>query len=220
MRRSLLLVSLLMSEISFSFASITSGLTNFDYPFLIGDWYVINPSPETTSEDFLNIRLKLSSDYSFTIDIQKKDLTHQHWKGSYYANEQSLIIGINSEEPQTYAYDVGHNQLYLNGVQFTKYLPDDIAGYWTSQNISGSDILASNVSKMDIVLQPDFVFLLVASDDEGNEAIQTGVYYVENAQLILRYQDGEHDSMYTLNEDILTLTSNGFDMQATLNRVR
>lgn len=220
MRCSLFFVYLLVSQIPLSHASNTSSLTHFEYPFLVGDWYVINPSPETTTEDFLNIRLKLSSNYSFTIDIQKKDYSRQQWQGRYHANQESLIIGTDSDNPQIYDYDVGHNQLSLNGVQFFKVLPDDIAGYWTSQSLSGSDILASNVSKMDIVLQPDFVFLLRASDDEGNESIQTGVYYIEDAQLILRYEDGEHDTMYTLNENTLTLTSNGFDMQAQLNRVR
>src|SRR5690606_6410823 len=48
-------------------------LTQFDQPFLLGDWYLINPNPEESRENFLAIKLNLESDYTFAIDIQKKD---------------------------------------------------------------------------------------------------------------------------------------------------
>ncbi len=42
---------------------------------------------------------------------------------------------------------------------------------WLSAELSGSDLRASNIQKMDLVLQPDFVFMFRVSD-EGQEVIR------------------------------------------------
>lgn len=47
-------------------------LTQFDQPLLLGDWYLLNPNPEQSSENFRVIKLSLASDYHFSIDIQRK----------------------------------------------------------------------------------------------------------------------------------------------------
>lgn len=49
-------------------------LSHFDTPFLIGDWYLMNPRPDESAENFRAIKLSLGSDYTFSIDIQKKRL--------------------------------------------------------------------------------------------------------------------------------------------------
>lgn len=62
-------------------------LTQFDQPLLLGDWYLLNPNPEQSSENFRVIKLSLASDYHFSIDIQKKDFSVDHWNGAYSADE-------------------------------------------------------------------------------------------------------------------------------------
>lgn len=197
-----------------------SNLSHFDLPLLLGDWYLMNPEPDKGTENFRAIKLTLDSNYSFTIDIQKKDYSVDHWEGLYNANEDTLILGLNTSEPQVYAYSSNHNMLNLNGVLFTKALPNALAGIWSSAELSGSDLRASNIQKMDLVLQPDFVFMFRVSDEVGSEVIRRGVYYTEGDQLVLLYENGEHGTRYTLNSDVLTLEGEEGDMFAVLNRIR
>ena len=197
-----------------------SNLSHFDLPLLLGDWYLMNPDPEQGTENFRAIKLTLDSNYSFSIDIQKKDYSVDHWEGLYNANEDSIILGLNTSEPQVYAYSSNHNMLNLNGVMFTKALPNALAGIWSSAELSGSDLRASNIQKMDLVLQPDFIFMFRVSDEEGGEVIRRGVYYTEGDQLVLLYENGEHGTRYTLNSDVLTLQGEEGDMFAVLNRIR
>jgi hypothetical protein len=73
---------------------------------------------------------------------------------------------------------------------------------------------------MDLVLQPDFVFTFRVANESGEEAIHQGVYYTEGDHLVLLYEDGEHDTRYTLNSDVLTLEGEEGGMYAVLNRIR
>lgn len=195
-------------------------LTQFDMPLLLGDWYLINPDSDDSSENFLAIKLTLESNYSFQIDIQKKDYSVDHWEGLFAANEDTIILGLNTAEPQVYNYSSNHHMLNLNGVMFTKALPNALAGMWSSEQLSGEDLLASKVNKIDLILQPDFVFQFRVSSDEGGEAVHRGVYYTEGNHLVLLYKDGEHDTTYTLDSDQLTLETEGGDMFAVLTRVK
>ncbi|MBW3697003.1 hypothetical protein EK599_14980 [Vibrio sp. T187] len=201
-------------------SSAPNDLSHFDQPLLLGDWYLVNQNPDSGNENFLAIKLSLDSNYSFKIDIQKKDFSVDHWEGLYTANEDTIILGLDSSEPQIYAYTSNHNMLNLNGVMFTKALPNALAGIWSSQHLAGDDLLASNVQKMDLILQPDFVFMFRVSDNIGGEAIHRGVYYTEGNHLVLLYENGEHDTTYTLNSDVLTLEGEEGGMYAVLNRIR
>lgn len=195
-------------------------LTQFDQPFLLGDWYLINPNPQESSENFLAIRLNLESDYTFAIDIQKKDFSVDHWEGIYAASNDTIILGLNSDEPQVYAYQGNHNLLHLNGVIFTKALPNALAGIWSSSSLSGNDLSAGNIHSVDLILQPDFVFLFRASGQDGLEAIHRGVFYTEGNHLVLMYEDGEQDTRYSLNQDQLTLEVEDGSMYAVMDRIR
>jgi len=197
-----------------------SDLTQFDQPFLLGDWYLVNPNPEQSEENFLAIKLSLDSNYSFKIDIQKRDYSVDHWEGLYTANEDTLILGLNTEEPQIYNYSSNHNMLNLNGVVFTKALPNALAGMWSSAKLSGHEFLASEVEQVDLILQPDFVFMFRVSNEDGAEAIHKGVYYTEGEHLVLLYENGEHETRYSLNSDILTLEMEEGALYAILNRIR
>ncbi|MDN3610073.1 hypothetical protein ACODM8_14625 [Vibrio ostreicida] len=195
-------------------------LTQFDQPFLLGDWYLVNPNPEQSEENFLAIKLSLDSNYSFKIDIQKRDYSVDHWEGGYAANDDTLILGVNTSEPQIYDYSSNHNMLNLNGVTFTKALSNSLAGMWSSDQLGGEDIVHSKVQQVDLILQPDFVFMFRVSNDQGDEAVHKGVYYTEGEHLVLLYEHGEHETKYSLNSDILTLEMEEGSMYAVLNRVR
>lgn len=218
------LIGLISLILSFSvFGNETrdnSDLTQFDQPFLLGDWYLINQNPEESKENFLAIKLSLDSNYSFKIDIQKRDYSVDHWEGFYTANDDTLILGLNTSEPQIYEYSANHNMLNLNGVMFTKALSNSLAGMWSSQQLSGDDMSANDVHQLDLILQPDFVFMFRVSNDDGDEAIHKGVYYTEGEHLVLLYENGEHETTYTLNSDTLTLEMEQGAMYAVLNRIR
>ncbi len=198
----------------------TRDLTQFDQPFLLGDWYLLNPDPESTEENFLAIKLNFESDYTFAIDIQKKDYSVDHWEGFYTANSDTIILGLHSDDPQVYEYKSNHNMLFLNGVTFTKALPNALAGMWSSNTLSGRDLYEDKLKEVLLILQPDFVFLFKASGVDGNETIHQGVYYMEGDHLVLLYESGEQDTRYTLNNDQLTLDVEGGSMYAVLDRIR
>jgi hypothetical protein len=215
------LISLIFSFSVFgNQARDNSDLTQFDQPFLLGDWYLVNPNPQESKENFVAIKLSLDSNYSFKIDIQKKDYTVDHWEGLYTANEDTLILGLNTSEPQVYEYSSNHNLLNLNGVVFTKALPNALAGMWSSEALSGDELVASDVDQVDLLLQPDFVFMFRVSNDSGDEAIHQGVYYTEGEHLVLLYENGEHETKYKLNSDTLTLEMEEGALYAVLNRIR
>ncbi len=195
-------------------------LSYFDHPFLLGDWYLVNPNPDDSQENFLAIKLTLDSKYNFKIDIQKRDYTVDHWEGLYTANGDTLILGLNTDSPQVYNYSGNHNLLNLNGVMFTKALPNKLAGMWSSAHLAGHDLAGSEVNQMDLILQPDFVFLFKVSNSDGDEAIHKGVYYTEGEHLVLMYENGEHNTRYTLNSDTLTIETEEGGMYAVLNRIR
>lgn len=194
-------------------------ITQFDFPFMLGDWYLINPSPDEGHVDFLAIRLHISSDYQFAIEIQNKDLSVHYWQGDYSLSSDTLVLGLNSETPQTYSYLASHNQLMLNGIQFSKGYPSALVGRWKSEEIRGDDILASNVSTVSLTLQPDFMFLFMSESDDGNLAAYQGIYYYEGEHLVLIYEKGEHNSKYKVDNNTLTLEGAGFDMYTVMNRV-
>jgi len=195
--------------LSFCCFSVFSGentredeLSHFDTPFLIGDWYLMNPNPEESAENFRAIKLSLGSDYSFSIDIQ-----------------DTIVLGLNTDEPQIYAYRNNHNTLDLNGVTFTKGLSNSLAGIWSSSYVSGDGLVANNINHMDLILQPDFVFMFRVSNEEGDESIKQGVFYTEDEYLVLLYENGEHGTTYKLNKNELTIEDSNGDMYAVLNRV-
>ncbi|MCA3986882.1 hypothetical protein JKP12_13540 [Vibrio vulnificus] len=216
-----LLAALTLSSVYAQDTSTKSAdLTYFDTPLLIGDWYLVNPNVEESREDFRAIKLTLNSKYEFQIDIQKRDYSIDHWEGIYTANEDTIILGLNTDEPQVYQYESNHNMLNLNGVTFTKGLPNALAGIWSSAQLSGEGMIANQINKMDLILQPDFVFMFRVTSEDGDESVKKGVYYTEGNHLVLLYENGEHDTTYVLDTDQLTLQEESGEMLAVLNRVR
>ncbi|EGQ7930328.1 hypothetical protein LH709_002852 [Vibrio vulnificus] len=216
-----LLAALTLSSVYAQDTSTKSAdLTYFDTPLLLGDWYLVNPNVEESREDFRVIKLTLNSKYEFQIDIQKRDYSIDHWEGIYTANEDTIILGLNTDEPQVYQYESNHNMLNLNGVTFTKGLPNALAGIWSSAQLSGEGMIANQINKMDLILQPDFVFMFRVTSEDGDESVKKGVYYTEGNHLVLLYENGEHDTTYVLDTDQLTLQEESGEMLAVLNRVR
>ncbi|AUI86165.1 hypothetical protein BS333_07055 [Vibrio azureus] len=217
--------SILLSLFCFSSLSFSSTadkgdkLSHFDTPFLIGDWYLMNTNSEKSAENFRAIKLSLGSDYSFSIDIQKHDYSIDHWEGAYNANDETLVLGLHTDQPQIYAYSNNHNTLDLNGVTFTKGMPEALPGIWSSSHISGDGMVANQINKMELILQPDFVFLFRVANEHGNESVKQGVFYTEDEHLILLYENGEHGTQYELNHNELTIKDSNGDMYAILNRV-
>ncbi|GAD81383.1 hypothetical protein [Vibrio ezurae] len=198
----------------------TNPEATFDYPFILGEWYISNVEPDTNQDNFLAIRLRLNSNYSFSIDIQKRDYSIEHWEGMYNASNDTIILGLDTSTPQVYSYKTTHNRLNLNGITFRKALSAPLAGVWSSQRLAGDDLQASNVQKIDLILQPDFVFMSRSSGMNGEESIKRGIYYIEDEHIVLLYENGETQSSYNLKDDTLTLLGAGTDMYAELARVR
>lgn len=196
-------------------------LTQFDQPLLLGDWYFLNPDPENAPDKFVAIKLSFHSNYQFSIDVQKQDFEIDHWEGLYSATEDTILMDMGNDHPQIYHYKGNHNMLYVNGLYFTKALPNALAGMWSSEYVTSDDShLSDAVTRVDLLLQPDFVFLFRAIDANGEEKVHQGVYYTEQDHLVLFYEQGEHDTRYKLTDNKLTLEVENGAMLAVLDRVK
>lgn len=195
-------------------------LTQFDYPLLLGDWYLLNSNPTDETQDYAAIRLRLQSDYSFLVQIKRFDNTIEYWNGRYAVDQGALILGLDSEEQQTYHYANSHNRLILEGVTFFKMLSNSISGVWESHAFSGKEKQSSDLQEVLLVLQPDFVFIFKAKDAQGNQVVHNGVYYTEKDHLVLLYEHGEHDLIYAMTDkNTMRIDLEDGAMYAVLNRV-
>lgn len=194
-------------------------LTQFDFPLMLGDWFLVNPNLGEGQADFVAIRLHIASNYQFALEIQNKDNTVNYWKGDYSLSSDTLVLGLQSEIPQTYSYLASHNRLMLNGIQFIKGYPSALIGRWKSKEIKGDDILASNVSRVSLTLQPDFLYFFMSESENGDLVAYQGVYYFEGDNLVLMYEKGEHNSRYKVTNNTLILEGTDVDMYALMNKV-
>ncbi|MBF9000462.1 hypothetical protein [Vibrio nitrifigilis] len=221
MHKLLASVALLVAPYAISHENKSHDLTQFDQPLLLGDWYFVNPEPEKSQDGFLAIKMSFHSNYQFTIDIQKKDYDIDHWEGLYSATDHTLAMDLGNDSPHIYEYKGNHNMLYMNGLYFTKGLPNALAGMWSSESVSSDDNNMSDaVTHVDLLLQPDFVFLFRATDAKGEQKVHQGVYYTEQDHLVLMYEKGEHDTTFSLKDNKLTLKVEDGAMLAVLDRVK
>lgn len=184
----------------------------FENPFLIGSWYVFNPSAQELADDFLYIHLQLESNYRFTIAIKRKDLSTDTWKGDFTADNGTLTLGSNSQAPQIYSYDVNPSQLMLNGVIFIKTMPTHLAGKWHSTHITGKDVTPSQLVDIDLNLDPNFYFSIHTITGNGKIKYREGVYFIEDNNIYFIYKDGEQTSQFSIQPKQLVLSSTDDDM--------
>lgn len=179
----------------------------------------MNPDPEDPHQDFMSIHMTLSSSYTFAVQVKKRDSSVEYWEGGYTASQDTLMLGTHALEPQIYTYQTTHNRLMLNGVTFFKALSRSLVGYWQSEYLSGTELDVVGVTRIQLILQPDFLFFIRSVDGQGNEAVHRGVYYTENDHLVLLYDQGEHDTRFQVSADQLTVNFEHGAMVAVLNRV-
>lgn len=196
-------------------------LTQLSYPLLIGEWYYLS---DKRNEDAVNepnaMRLLLTSDHQYALEVLYADESTEQWGGKYTATEDQLILNSQSNSPQVYLYANNHNQLILNGVTFFKMVNPSLAGIWYSDKLSGYDLQGRAPTHMTLVLQPDFVFFIRSADDIGHEAIYSGLYYTEQDHLVLLYQGGGHDTKFTLTDDKLTWNIDEGALEAVMTRLQ
>lgn len=194
-------------------------LTQMTYPLLIGEWYYLSDNRvDETSTEPSAMRLLLTSDRQYALEVLYGDETTEQWRGNYAVNDDQLILNSQTSSPQVYLYANNHNQLILNGVTFFKMADPSLAGIWYSDKLSGYDIQGRAPTHMTLVLQPDFVFFIRSADDVGHEAIYSGLYYTELDHLVLLYQGGGHDTQFTLINDTLTWNIDDGAMEAVMTR--
>lgn len=194
-----------------------NSLTYFENPFLIGDWYFFKPDHVENDYDVLHITL--NSDNQFKIEmIEIASNSAEEWKGTFDISQDSIRFEGEGEVAQVYNYQVSHNRLYLNGVEFFKVVPDRMIGSWNSKLVSGEDIMASNVESLNLKLRSDFVFLLEIISETGKKNQQVGYYYFEDNDLVLLYEDGEQESTFMINDGTFELKNEQFGMYALLQK--
>ena len=194
-------------------------ITYFDHPFLLGDWYFINPHPEDTPEGYRSIHVQLRSDYRFQIDVKKQDHSVQHWQGHFSANDEALQFQFTNGEKHNYAYQGSHNTLYMNGLYFYKALPRELAGQWKSDDVKNLEAQGKHaVDHIELLIKPDFVFLFRSVTSQGDETVHQGVFYIEQNHFVFMYEHGQHDAKYSLHNDTMTLDMENGSLLATLSR--
>ncbi|GLR74420.1 hypothetical protein [Aliivibrio sifiae] len=192
-------------------------LTYFENPFLIGDWYFFKPAHVENDYDVLHIALNSANEFTIEM-IETSSNTVEEWKGTFEISQDSIRFEGREDESQVYHYQVSHNRLYLNGVEFFKVVPERMIGSWNSKLVSGEDIMVSNIESLNLKLRSDFVFLLEVISETGKRNQQVGYYYFEDDDLVLLYEDGEQESTFIINEGIFELKNEQFGMYALLQR--
>lgn len=150
--------------------------------------------------------------------IEMSTNTAEKWNGTFELSQENIRFGKEGEESQVYQYEVSHNRLYLNGVEFFKVVPEQIIGSWNSKLVSGEDIMVSNVQSLNLKLRSDFIFLLEVVSHSGKRNQQIGYYYFENSDLVLLYEEGEQESTFHITDNQLELKNEQFGMYALLVR--
>lgn len=145
------------------------------------------------------------------------DGTVEEWGGTYNIDESTVTFYTKGQPEQQHSYMLSYNQFILDGARFTKLAPENLPGTWRSSRISGQDV-ADSVSELSLSLRPDFLFSAKVSGSDGKKKEHKGIYFIEDDQIVLIYEDGQHDSQFLLGSDTLTLTNKQFGMEATLQR--
>ncbi|MGF1808168.1 hypothetical protein L4C31_23310, partial [Aliivibrio sifiae] len=148
-------------------------LTYFENPFLIGDWYFFKPAHVENDYDVLHIALNSANEFTIEM-IETSSNTVEEWKGIFEISQDSIRFEGREDESQVYHYQVSHNRLYLNGVEFFKVVPERMIGSWNSKLVSGEDIMVSNIESLNLKLRSDFVFLLEVISETGKRNQQVG----------------------------------------------
>ena len=213
------LMLLIFSLFSFSAHLKAQDITQFDFPFLLGDWYWFNPALSETEDKngYRAISLRFSSDYRFSLKMLDVNGHIHETRGSYDLDETTLLLLDDSGDTQYQSYSLNHHQLMLKGTRFTKMLSQDISGAWYSEFISGKDV-DERVNEMVLMLRPDFLFLVRITGTEGQSVTHQGIYFLENNHLVLLYREGQEDTLFELDENKLALSNAHFDMEAVLRR--
>ncbi|MFD2176584.1 hypothetical protein [Veronia pacifica] len=211
------LVFLLLFSSSFVHAD---RLVEFDYPLLVGEWYWFSPeqeSPESERGEYKAISMTFSSEYTFRVKLLKRSGDVEEAAGTYNLDDTAMVLTDDLGGRQQHTYKVNHNQLMLQGLQFTKLLKQNLSGTWHSVQITGQDV-GSKVSKLSLRLQPDFLFASKVSDIKGNSVTHRGVYFLEDNMLVLVYKNGQQQSTFELVADTLTLRDKKIGMHAIMRR--
>ncbi|MDF2186327.1 hypothetical protein O1O06_16420 [Grimontia hollisae] len=213
-------ISLLTLFFSLSLPVKATDLTQFDFPLLLGDWYWFSSDQqdaEGADNQYKAITISFDSAYRFNVKLLKRDGSVEEARGLYDLDDRTLMLNDDQGETQHHEYKLNHNQLMLRGASFTKILPNNLSGAWYSDVIQGLDV-DENVSKLALMLRPDFLFSVRVSGTEGQSVTHRGVYFLEDDHLVLIYRGGQQDSQYQLDTDTLTLTNSQFGMEAVLRR--
>lgn len=213
------LIYLIIILFSFPTHLKAQDITQFDFPFLLGDWFWFSPNQNEPGDEktYRAISIRFTSDYHFLLKILDSNGHVEEAKGSFDLNETMLVLHDEDTEPQYHDYSLNHNQLMLKDTKFTKMLPQDLSGAWYSNYISGNDV-DEQVDEMILMLRPDFLFLMRVLGKEGQSVTHRGVYILEDNHLVLIYRDGQQDALFHLEENELTLSNTQFDMEAVLTR--
>jgi hypothetical protein len=203
----------------FSFPVSAKDLTQFDFPFLLGDWYWFSPdqSESTSESEYKAINISFNSDYVFRVKLLARDGSIQQTSGTYELDDSTLILFDATGDTQHHQYALNHYQLGLRGTIFTKLLPYNLTGSWISNFIEGDDV-GDNVTDIALILRSDFIFTIKIFGKEGRSITHDGVYILERDHLVLIYREGLQDSVFSLEEGLLTLTNIQFGMHAELER--
>lgn len=220
MVRSLLVaVSMLLVSLTGT-AQAKADLTEFDYPLLLGDWYWFSNTEEGVESEGSSYRamnIKFKSDYHYVIRLLQVDGNVEEWSGIYDIDESTVTFRSRGQPEQQHTYMLSYNQFLLDGARFTKLAPEHLAGNWRSSRISGQDV-GDAVTQLSLSLRPDFLFSAEVSGKNGKKIEHRGIYYIEDDQIVLIYEDGQHDSQFRLGSNTLTLTNKLFGMEAIMQR--
>ncbi|MGL5336552.1 MAG: hypothetical protein ACRC9R_10505 [Enterovibrio sp.] len=194
---------------------------------LIGDWYWFNlqwqPLDHLSDKNqpYKGVSLHFLDNNEFHAYLLSADDREEHGVGFYEVTENKLFLSDNKGNMQAYSYELGNNELVLEGSIFVRLPPEYLTGSWYSTEFFGDDI-DKNVQQIFLTLRPNYAFSLTVSGTENGQfkkVKHNGSYYLDDDYLILVYEDGVHESKMQLDVDTLILTNEQFGMGMVLKRL-
>ncbi|UJF18085.1 hypothetical protein L0B53_13785 [Vibrio sp. SS-MA-C1-2] len=194
-------------------------LTQFDYPFLIGDWYWFAPQDKSINHkgtDYKAISLKFNSDYHYYGRLLTSNNIVERWQGIYRIDDDMItFIRQGSDNKQQYQYRINHNKIQLGKAVFTKVVPKELSGQWYSATIKSEE---QEYEQINLNLGNNFIFSVEVIGENGKKVMHEGVYFYEDEQLVMLYKGGQQLHHFTIENNQLNISNLSKDISVVMTR--
>lgn len=189
-------------------------LTQFDHPFILGEWSVVPRYAELVfGADYI---VDFNDDYEYVMKIVKDDVVLKKEIGSYSLEENEITLISNKGKILVYPIYFNYEKMSMNEYPFNKTVKSEIIGEWESIEV-GSISGAPTVDLISVNFFENFVFQL-KSEKNGKSTVNQGIYTVVDNDMILFFKEGQNAARFKLEEDSLLLDIEDGDLLTRMKK--